>query len=71
MRVPKNGKKVQPFMKKLWDVGREIRVVLKIYFNWKHSPFQFYKKTKNHDYITDNWIVLKLICVNYLAGKSV
>ena len=29
--------------KNSWDVGREIRVVLKIYFNWKHSPFHFYK----------------------------
>ena len=30
---------------------REIQVVLKIYFNGKHSPFQFYRKTKNHYYI--------------------
>ena len=29
--------------KKLWDVGREMPVVLKIYFNWKHSPFQFFE----------------------------
>ena len=30
--------------RKLRDVAKEIRVVLKIYFKWKHRPFQFYKK---------------------------
>ena len=39
----KKGKRYNHSWKKLWDVGREIRVVLKIYFNWKHSPFQFFE----------------------------
>ena len=29
---------------------REIRVDLKVYFNWKHSSFQVYKKTKINYY---------------------
>ena len=33
MRIPKMEKKVQTFMKKLWDFAREIRVDFKIYFN--------------------------------------
>ena len=37
MKIPKNGKKVQPFLKK---IAREIGVVFKIYFNWKHSLVQ-------------------------------
>ena len=38
MRIPKKMKKGQTFMKKkLWDVSREIRIVLKIYVFQLHE----------------------------------
>ena len=50
MRIPKILKKDNHSWKKktLQYVAREIRKVMNIYFNWKHGPFQFYKKTNNH-----------------------
>ena len=56
----KKWEKVQPFIKiKLWDVARKIQVVLKKNFNWKQSPFPFYKKTKKNYYIKNTKTVLK------------
>ena len=68
MRIPKNCKKYNHSWKKLWYV---VQVVLKKYFNWKQSPFQFYKKTKNQFFIKNTKNVCKLVFLIRINYKNI